>query len=181
MPKSHKRGPYSIQELEKRRTEVYPLHFEYGYSARKIAELMRINRNTINGDIKYWYSKISKNNAIENPESAIIITVERLDLQRTRLREYLDKVKEIPVKLSVEKLIYDIDGKISHINQHLAEWQIKNYDNGIKYLNAYLDLKKDKERYLSFRDKIVVSKNAFDKIEKIITEDRKTSLWRRQN
>ena len=31
MPKSHKRGPYSKQELEKRRNEIYQLHFEYGY------------------------------------------------------------------------------------------------------------------------------------------------------
>ena len=37
MPKYHKRGPYSKQQLEKRRDKVYRLHFEYGYSARKIA------------------------------------------------------------------------------------------------------------------------------------------------
>ena len=54
MPKSHQRGPYTKQELENRRNEVYRLHFEYRYSVRKIAELMKINRNTINGDIKHW-------------------------------------------------------------------------------------------------------------------------------
>lgn len=55
MPKSKKGGPYPINQKQKRQNEVYKLHFEYGYSARKIAEMMMINRNTINGDLQYWY------------------------------------------------------------------------------------------------------------------------------
>ena len=56
-----KGGPYSKTDRQTRREEVYRLHFEYGYSALKISELMKINRNTINGDIQYWYSKVVKN------------------------------------------------------------------------------------------------------------------------
>jgi len=59
-----KGGPYTKTEREHRQQEVYRLHFEYGYSAKKISELMKINRNTINGDITYWYSKISKTKTI---------------------------------------------------------------------------------------------------------------------
>ena len=82
MPKPKKGGgQYSKQDKSSRRNKVYRYHFEYGYSARKISELVKINRNTINGDIKYWYSRISKNNSVQNPESAIVITMERLDLQ----------------------------------------------------------------------------------------------------
>ena len=64
MPKSHQHGPYSNQELEKRRDKVCQLHFEYGYSTRKIAKLMNVNRNTINGDNRHWYFKITKSNDI---------------------------------------------------------------------------------------------------------------------
>jgi len=39
-------GPYSKDEREKRQNEVFRLHFEFGYSAVKIADLMKINRNT---------------------------------------------------------------------------------------------------------------------------------------
>ena len=46
-----KGGPYSKHDRDARRNEVYKLHFEYGYSARKIADLMKVNRNTVNGDI----------------------------------------------------------------------------------------------------------------------------------
>ena len=52
MPKSEKNGgPYPIQAKKTRRDEVFRLHFDYGYSARKIADMLKINRNTINSDI----------------------------------------------------------------------------------------------------------------------------------
>lgn len=60
MPK--KGGPYSQQSKKTRRGEVFKLHFDYGYSARKIAELMKINRNTINSDIGFLYSQLQKEN-----------------------------------------------------------------------------------------------------------------------
>lgn len=53
-------GPYTKDERTKRQNEVARLHFEYGYSAVKIAEMMKVNRNTINSDIKYLYSEIKK-------------------------------------------------------------------------------------------------------------------------
>ena len=118
MPISHKKGPYTKQELEKRRDEVYRYHFEYGYSARKIAQLIKINRNTINGDIKHWYSKITKANDIQ-PESAIYMIIERLDIQRTRIREYLDNTINISEKITIERMITDIDYKIAQINVKL--------------------------------------------------------------
>jgi len=53
-----KGGRYNKKDQEERRRKVHRLYFEYGYSARKISEMMKINRNTINADIKYWYSEI---------------------------------------------------------------------------------------------------------------------------
>src|SRR4029077_18496830 len=82
-----KGGPYTKTQREKRQQEVYRLHFEYGYSAKKIAELMKVNRNTVNGDIDYWYSKIFKNTNIFDPDAMVIVNLERLEIQRTRLRE----------------------------------------------------------------------------------------------
>ncbi len=55
MPKSKKRkgGPYPVQAKKLRRDEVFKLHFDYGYSARKIANMMEISRNTINSDVNF--------------------------------------------------------------------------------------------------------------------------------
>jgi len=181
MPKSEKHnGRYTKQELQKRRNEVYRLHFEYGYSARKIAELMKINRNTINGDIKHWYSKISNKNYILDPESTILLTIERLDLQRTRLREYADKTTVFSEKISLERLVYEIDCKMANIRQKVIDSSAKNYEYGISFLNEYLKSKNENNRFLTFYDKIKVSDSAKKKIDKIIVEDKK-NLWSRQN
>ncbi|MDH3764431.1 MAG: hypothetical protein OER82_01295 [Nitrosopumilus sp.] len=179
MPKSHNRGPYSKSELEKRRNEVYRYHFEYGYSARKIAELMKINRNTINGDIKHWYSKISNSNDIQ-PESALFTTLERLVIQRTRIREYLDKTSSISEKITIEKMILDIDYKITQINQRIFESAQAMMSFAIKFLNDHLKEQNQKQRYFTFGQKMTVSDSAIKKIDKIISEDKK-NLWSRQN
>ncbi len=71
-----KGGPYSKTDRQVRRDEVHRLHFEYGYSALKISELMKINRNTINGDIQYWYSKVVKNWKDSSPEFLVIKHIE---------------------------------------------------------------------------------------------------------
>lgn len=179
MPKSHRRGPYSKQELEKRRNEVYRLHFEYGYSGRKIAELMKINRNTINGDIRHWYSKITKSNDIQY-ESTIYPILERLDVQRTRIREYLDQAKTISEKITIEKNILEIESKIAQINEklHFSSQRILSYV--VESLNHHFEQKNDKTRYVGIHEKLAVSNDSKTKIDKIISEDKK-NLWSRQN
>ena len=52
-------GPYTKKEQEQRRSKVYNLHFEKGQSAVRIAEIIKVNRNTVNEDIKYRYSQIT--------------------------------------------------------------------------------------------------------------------------
>jgi hypothetical protein len=167
-----KGGPYSKMEREKRREEVYRLHFEYGYSAKKISELMNVNRNTINGDVDYWYSKIDKNTNIFNPESVIIVNLERLNIQRSRLREQLDKVDSFQEKMSLERLIYDIDCKILYIHNRVAESSKRILDFSTENLNKWMKDNKREERYMKLYDKISVSEKALEKINKIIKEDR---------
>jgi len=165
-------GPYSKSERDKRMQEVYKLHFEYGYSARKISELMKVNRNTINGDINYWYSKIYKNTNIFNPEGAIIINLERLEVQRSRLREQLDKVKLFQEKLALERLIYEIDCKILHTYNKLVESEKRMWDHSTERLNQWMKDNKKDVRYIKIFDRLSVSEKAHERIEKIIKEDR---------
>ncbi len=42
---SKKGGPYTEKEQEDRRKQVYELHFEKGFSAVKIGEMLKVNRN----------------------------------------------------------------------------------------------------------------------------------------
>ncbi|GKS67072.1 hypothetical protein YTPLAS73_06190 [Nitrosarchaeum sp.] len=105
-------GPYSKDEREKQQNEVFRLHFEFGYSAVKIAELMKINRNTINADIKYWYSSI-KDEIRQDSEDLISRQLGRLETQRTRVIENITENKIDDIRY--EKMLLEIDGKINNI------------------------------------------------------------------
>jgi len=154
-----------------RRNEVHRLHFEYGYSAMKISELMKINRNTINGDIQYWNEEILKNTSIFNPEHIVIVNLQRLEIQRSRLRELLDKVESFQEKISLERLIFDIDSKILHTFNRLTESKKRMMDYSTDRMNNWLKEKNIDERYMTLSDKIMISPKALEKINKIIKED----------
>lgn len=167
-----KGGPYTQTQRDQRRQEVHRLHFEYGYSAKKIAELMKVNRNTVNGDIDYWYSKIYKNTNIIDPTNVIIINMERLEIQRSRLREQLDKTKSFQEKLALERMMYDIDCKILHTYTRVAESEKRIHNISIEKLNKWMKDNNKTERYMTLFDKITVSEKAYERINKIIKEDR---------
>jgi hypothetical protein len=168
-----KGGPYSKDEKTKRLDEVYRLHFEYGYSARKISELMNINRNTINGDVDYWYVKIYANSNSIEPDISVILNLQRFDIQRTRLRESLEKAENFQQRHAIEKMIFDIDVKIVHIQMNLANSMKRTHKLGITFLNNWLKDNGKDNRYLTYFDIISVSEKANEEISKIIEEDKK--------
>ncbi len=177
MPKNRKSGPYSKKDREARQNEVHRLYFEYGYSARKIADLMKVNRNTINGDLDYWHSKIVGSKNIFNPEEAILLTIHRLEVQRNRLMEELDKTDSSQEKNAIRRLIFDINCKIINTDHQLAESTIRILVSATERLNDWLKDNRREERYMTLLDKYRVSAKAYEKIEKIIKEDQKNGVY----
>jgi len=108
-----KGGPYTKKEQEKRKDGVFELHFEYGYSAVQIANLLNVNRNTINEDIKYWYSELYKSTNFKYSKDWLDKQFTRLEMQRARLRKELDEDISLKDRLQVERLITNIDLSIS--------------------------------------------------------------------
>jgi len=159
-----KGGPYSETDRQKRRNEVYRLHFEYGYSALKISELMKINRNTINGDIQYWYRKVVKNWRASSPKFLVIKNIERLELQRTRLSEYLNNTNNLQEKLGIERMILDVESKISHTQLKLYDSIEKTHKLGTKWLNEWMKEHGHNERYISYGDVMQVPNKSYEKI-----------------
>ena len=98
-----KGGPYTKNEKMKRQNEVYKLHFEHGYSAVKISDMMRINRNTINSDINYWYSSLSKewnSYDIECRGSEVTITLNGLPVIWTDLADFTTPIGKFDTPLA---------------------------------------------------------------------------------
>ena len=173
LKKSHKKGgPYSKHDRDKRRDEVHRLHIEYGYSARKIADLMKISRHTINGDIDFWYSKISKNVNMLNLESDILTMLKRMQVQMTRLREQLDKTSNYSERMSIERLIYDINSKILHTYQKLSYSTSTAHRTVTMILNDYKTEKNSSHRVVSKDEIMEVSKKAYERIERILEDDK---------
>ena len=86
-----KGGPYTKKEQEERRLEVSHLHFEEKLSAVKIAELLNVNRNTINDDIKFWCSQLAKEMNVQDLNAKMSKQIQKMDMQRERLFDELEK------------------------------------------------------------------------------------------
>lgn len=171
VPNSKKGGPYSKQQRDKRREEVYRLCFEYGYSARKISELMKINRNTINGDVQYWYNKVVKNWNGLDPEFLVIRNIERLELQRTRLVENLHRAKNQQEKTNIERLAFDVESKILQTQLKMNASAEKAHKLATKWLNDWMKRNNLKDRYISYGDTMSVSSKTYEKIRHLLKDE----------
>jgi len=170
---SKKAGPYTKHDRNKRRNEVYRLHFDLGYSAVEISEMMKINRNTINSDIKYWYKSLSKEWEENYPDSWIIKQINRFENQRTRLRKYLREESEIKNKLKIEKMIFDIDYQIAQIvikfqttKEYNAEMISQDYNKLCKKYSI-------PESIIYGKTILQAKQSTIDKIFKLIDDDKK--------
>ena len=165
-------GPYPAQVRRTRRDEVFKLHFDYGYSARKIAEMMKTNRHTINSDISFWYSQLQKDDEKIDLGDLINKTLYRLETRRVRLMEKLDKTTILSEYLALEKMLHEIDNKIIQITMKIQTSQQSIYDKTMNMFNEWLGKNGYKERYLLWGQTLKVSMNTSDKIKKEIYSDK---------
>ena len=143
-----KGGPDTKEEQRKRREEVHKLYFDYGYSARKIAGILNKNRGTINRDIMYFGSTIVKKWKGMSLEVLCVIQIEKLELQKTRLRNQLDNVKLFQEKMIIEKLIINIDTKIANLATKLISTDRIFRELAANEINRYFEDKKWIEEFL---------------------------------
>ena len=107
-------GPYTKNEQDERRNKVYNMYFEKGFSAIKIAIELKVNRNTINQDVKFLRSELTQKDQIK-PAIWLLEQKEHLEQQKDRLIELLEITKDFEQRLRVEKIILDIEGKITNL------------------------------------------------------------------
>ena len=105
-------GPYTKLEQEKRRKQVYEMHFEKSNSALRISEELGVNRNTINEDISYWYYELALEFDSMDIKDVILRQQSRMESQRERLEKILQEQKDVSVILRIEKMIMELDKTI---------------------------------------------------------------------
>ena len=166
-----KGGPDNKKERIKRRNKVSKLYFEYGYSALKISEILKKNRNTINNDIQYLYNNIANDWKGYDPMDYIIILIERLESQRTRLREQLDNVEKTSEKLAIERMIHVIESKIIQTQVNICNSKNNRHRFATTWLNTWMKENNHENRFLSYNDMIKTKGKAYEKIQQILKDN----------
>jgi DNA-binding CsgD family transcriptional regulator len=129
-------APFTRAQRKDRREEVYKLHFEHGMPATRIAELMKVDKNTINNDLKILYRKTMRDYYLDSTLDDIIYKqLLRLETQRDRLGLYLSDAKEINNKMTIERLLSDIDFKVLGIIDKIRQNTEEHYNEVMKHIN----------------------------------------------
>jgi len=174
-----KRGdPYTKHDKVKRRNEVFRLHFSLGHSAVKISQMMKVNRHTINDDIKYWYSEMAKDWDRGTVYSWLMKQVYRLEEQRTRLLLKLEKSND-DNNLPVERMLADIDSKIFHMICKASFSEESTINLVRKELNRECKRNLIPSSFVRLFDFIKISTKTQEKIFKLVGEDHKNNqnIW----
>jgi hypothetical protein len=172
-------APFTRSQRRKRRMEVYKLHFEHGVPATRIAELMKVDRNTINNDLKILYQEALNDYDPEDMSLDDILQKQllRLETQRDRLGLYLCDAKDINNKIAIERLIADIDfkliGAIEKVNHNTGRF----WDEIIKGVNKIAENNNLHIRYTSLFElhKISIdSRMSLNKLKEDILREKKS-------
>lgn len=136
-----KGGRYTKKEQEERKLQVYHLHFEQGKAAVKIAELLNVNRNTINDDIRFWHQRIGTEINTQEVTEKMAMQIQRMEIQRDRLLEALEDAESLDQKIKLERFISDIDNNLTSVYSKM----IVNGKEFLKTLKPKVDEKTIRE------------------------------------
>jgi hypothetical protein len=147
--------------------------------ATRIAELMNVDRNTINNDLKLLYVEALKDYDPEDMSLDDILQKQllRLETQRDRLCLYLCDAKDINNKIAIERLITDIDFKLIGAIEKVKHNAGRFRDEITKEVNRIAEHKKLNIRYTSDFELCEIStesRKSLDKLKEEILKEKKS-------
>lgn len=140
---------------------------------------MKVDRNTINNDLKILYRKALNDYDPDDMSLDNILQKQllRLETQCDRLRLYLTDVKDISNKIAIERLIADIDfklmGAIEKVNHNAGRF----WDEIIKEINKIAEDKKLDIRYTSLFELHQIStdsRKSLNRLEEEVLKEKKS-------
>jgi hypothetical protein len=164
----HKYSPFTRAQRKERRDEVYRLHFENGMPATRIAQLMKVDRNTINNDLNILYKKAIKDyNSDMTFDDIIEKQLLRLETQRDRLLLDLCDAKDINSKITIERLIADIDFKVIGLMERLNQNLAQHWDTIVEHVNKIAEKENLKIRYTNLYELYRISIDTRQDLDKL--------------
>jgi len=119
----------------------------------------------------FWYADVTKKWRHVDPEFFVMRQIERFQIQRTRLRKQLDIAETNKEKITIEKMLFDIDIKITDFQIKIAEAKRYAISLAGNVVNKILRDQKKNNRVIPKELFYDVSPKAHDKIMKIYDED----------
>ena len=139
---------------------------------------MKVDRNTINNDLKILYREALYD---YNPDMSLDDMLQkqlvRLERQRDRLCLYLSEAKDISSKIALERLIGDIDFKLIAAIYKVGHNVGRFWEEIIKELNKVAENQKLDKRYTSIfelREISVDSRKSLNKLKEDVLKWKKT-------
>jgi hypothetical protein len=170
-PRKKKFAPFTKAERTRRRKEVYRLHFELGVPAIRIAEMMKVDKNTINNDIQLLYQELRKDTDIEF-DDYFNKQITRLESQRSRVIRYLDEAPDVATKLMIERQLTDIDFRLLASAEKIEHNAFKFHDQLLQEFNKQAEKQKLNCRFHSLYEAFKVSEKGHDAILDILKNER---------
>ena len=159
-------GRYST----KQRQEVYCLYFELEYTSTKIAKVMKVNKHTISDDVSYWYEKLATEWSKVDIHGWHMKQLYSLQSQKHRLEE-LRKAKTLTNKITIEKLLLQIDDKSIRLLTLENKTEEKTRNNSISILNKFAENNGIEHRFFDQYSLLKVTEDQFNKIQKVLSNE----------
>ena len=151
-------------ERQKRRETVYKLHFEEGYSARKIAQILEVNRNTVNEDISYLYSQVRYDSNQIMPSDWVNKQLLRFETQQSRLIAHLHAAATMSERIQIERLLTELGSKLMSFMRKLNDSRITNVNSHALYLNKWMKENNYEHRFITLSELMSIPNECRDMV-----------------
>ena len=112
-------GPYTKQQQDERRRKVNELYFEKHLTAVKIADILGVNRNTVNEDIKLAYVQTGES----FPDDSILLflnQIKKMEAQMMTVEKDLESQTDFSKKIILIKLLFQMNNSIAKFYQKMT-------------------------------------------------------------
>jgi len=168
-----KGGPYSKKEREIRRHKVAELYFEKGFDALTISRMLNVNRNTISNDLKVCFTQLKNEHNDFDAGTVCITQFHRMEIQRRRFVDFLNKTLEFHDRLTLERMISDIDNRMLQAGIRIDSNSTNVEKLAVGVFNIWAKHQNPTFQGISMNSLRRVSVEAHEKIDKIMEEDNK--------
>jgi len=151
-------APYTKEERAKRLKAVSKYYFEFGKGGVEIAEILKVDKNTVYSDLRKLHSEFaSQNPGLLDEYTKFQV---RLQLQRSRLVEQLSQAKSIRIKLWIERQIAALDEKLCRMSLKFYDAGTKNLSMAAANINNYAEKNNLNYRVIDLMQLLKVSPQA---------------------